>query len=88
MAGNAAQTSSERPAKINFLPGSLAMFAATLCASSLPPTTLTRLRSFVVQGWRIGIGNTEAVVIYGRFALRARHVIAVQDIISLGAPGI
>jgi hypothetical protein len=48
----------------------------------------TRLRSFVIQGWRTGISNTDAVVIYGLFALLARRVIAMHDAISLGAPGI
>ena len=33
----------------------------------------TPLRSFVVRSWRIGISNTEAVVIYGCFALLAPH---------------
>ena len=43
--------------------------------------------SLVVQGWHIGISNTETVVIHGFFALLARHVIALQDF-SLGAPRI
>jgi hypothetical protein len=42
----------------------------------------------VVRGRHIGISNAEAVVIYGLFALLARHVIAMQGIISLGAPRI
>jgi hypothetical protein len=78
--------------------GSLAILAAIRRASSLPPDDARKsysltppqrpLRSFVVRRWCTGISNTEAVVIYGRFALLARHVIAVQDVISLGAPGI
>jgi hypothetical protein len=52
------------------------------------PPQYTRLRSFVIRGWRTGISNTDAVVIYGLFALLARHVIAMHDTISLGAPGI
>src|SRR5262252_7197844 len=48
----------------------------------------TPLRSFVIRGWRTGISNTDTVVIYSLFALLARHVIAMHDAISLGAPGI